>query len=89
MKFGFFVVASELVLGYLLAQLLMREFPLKGFFRTIHTLPLMVAPIAVGATWRLLTVPGLGPAPLLSRPVVRRHEYRLGSYPARPSPPPW
>ena len=39
---------------------MMREFPLKGFFRTIHTLPLMVAPIAVGATWRLLTVPGLG-----------------------------
>ena len=54
-------------LGYLLAQLLMRDFPGKGFFRTIHTLPLMVAPIAVGATWRLLTIPGLGPDPLLSR----------------------
>ena len=43
--------------------LLMRDFPGKGFFRTVHTLPLMVAPIAVGATWRLLTVPGLGPIP--------------------------
>ena len=63
LQFAFFVVVSELVLGYLLAQLLMRDFPGKGFFRTMHTLPLMVAPIAVGATWRLLTVPGLGPIP--------------------------
>lgn len=63
LKFAFFVVISQLVLGYLLAQLLMRDFPGKGFFRTIHTLPLMVAPIAVGATWRLLCIPGLGPVP--------------------------
>lgn len=63
LQFAFFVVVSELILGYLLAQLLMRDFPGKGFFRTMHTLPLMVAPIAVGATWRLLTVPGLGPIP--------------------------
>jgi multiple sugar transport system permease protein len=62
-RFAFWAVLSELVLGYFLAQLLMRDFPFKGLFRTIHTLPLMVAPIAVGATWRLLTVPGLGPLP--------------------------
>ena len=63
LKFAFFAVVSEIVLGYLLAQLFMREFPVKGLFRTIHTLPLIVAPIAVGAIWRLLTVPGLGPLP--------------------------
>ncbi len=63
LKFGVFAVASEIVLGYFLAQLFMRNFPLKGFFRTIHTLPLMIAPVAVGATWRLMTVPGLGPIP--------------------------
>ncbi len=63
LQFAFWAVLSQIVLGYFLAQLLMRDFPLKGFFRTIHTLPLMVAPIAVGATWRLLTVPGLGPLP--------------------------
>jgi multiple sugar transport system permease protein len=61
--FAFWAVISELILGYLLAQLFMKDFPLKGLFRTVHTLPLMVAPIAVGATWRLLTVPGLGPLP--------------------------
>jgi multiple sugar transport system permease protein len=63
LQFAFWAVLSQVVLGYFLAQLLMKDFPLKGLFRTIHTLPLMVAPIAVGATWRLLTVPGLGPLP--------------------------
>ncbi|PVE22905.1 ABC transporter substrate-binding protein [Microvirga sp. KLBC 81] len=63
LKFAFFAVLSEIVLGYFLAQLFMKDFPGKGFFRTIHTLPLVIAPIAVGATWRLLTVPGLGPLP--------------------------
>jgi multiple sugar transport system permease protein len=79
LQFTFYVVASELILGYLLAQLLMRDFPGKGFFRTIHTLPLMVAPIAVGATWRLLTVPGLGPIPYyLDRWLGI--DYRLGTF---------
>lgn len=63
LKFTFFVVLSQLVIGFALAKMLMRNFPLKGFFRTVHTLPLMIAPIAVGATWRLMTVPGLGPIP--------------------------
>jgi multiple sugar transport system permease protein len=67
LKFAFFAVVSEIALGYLLAQLFMRNFPGKGFFRTIHTLPLVIAPIAVGATWRLLTVPGLGPLPYYLR----------------------
>lgn len=63
LQFTFFVVVSQLILGYLLARLLMRDIPGKGFFRTVHTLPLMIAPIAVGATWKLMTVPGLGPIP--------------------------
>jgi multiple sugar transport system permease protein len=80
LKFAFFVVVSELILGYFLAQLLMCDFPGKGLFRTIHTLPLVVAPIAVGATWRLLTVPGLGPIPYyLDR--WFGIDYRLGSFP--------
>jgi multiple sugar transport system permease protein len=79
LQFTFYVVVSELILGYLVAQLLMRDFPGKGFFRTIHTLPLMVAPIAVGATWRLLTVPGLGPIPYyLDRWLDV--DYRLGTF---------
>ena len=56
-------VGIELVLGFTLANTLVRDFPGKTFFRTIHALPLMVAPIAVGATWRLLTIPGFGLLP--------------------------
>jgi multiple sugar transport system permease protein len=56
-------VTTELVLGFLLAQTLVRDFPGKVVFRTLHALPLMVAPIAVGATWRLLTLPGFGLVP--------------------------
>lgn len=62
-KFAFWAVGSELVLGFLLAQLLTRDFPGKTLFRTIHALPLMIAPIAVGATWRLMVIPGFGPVP--------------------------
>ncbi len=64
LKFAFFAVFSEIVIGYLLAQLLMREFPGKGIFRTIHTLPLIVAPIVVGSVWRLMTTPSLGIVPV-------------------------
>jgi multiple sugar transport system permease protein len=63
LKFTAFVLVSQLIIGFFLARMLLRNVPLKGLFRTIHTLPLMIAPIAVGATWRLLTVPGLGPIP--------------------------
>lgn len=63
LKFTVFVLLSELVIGFFLAKMLLREMPMKGLIRTVHTLPLMIAPIAVGATWRLMTVPGLGPIP--------------------------
>ena len=63
LQFMFWAVASEFVLGYFLAQTLVQDFRGKAFFRTVHALPLMIAPIAVGATWRLLTIPGFGPIP--------------------------
>ena len=63
LRFAVWVVGSELLIGYGLARLLMRKFPGRQVFRTIHTVPLLVAPIAVGAAWRLLLVPGLGPLP--------------------------
>jgi multiple sugar transport system permease protein len=61
--FAFLTVTIQLFLGFLLAQTLMRPFPGRTVFRTIFTLPLVMAPIAVGATWRLLTIPGFGPVP--------------------------
>ena len=63
LKFAFFAVFSEIVIGYLLAQLFMREFPGRAVFRTVHTLPLIVAPIVVGSIWRLMTTPSVGIIP--------------------------
>ncbi len=63
--FVFFAVMSELIIGYLLAQALMRDFPGKAFFRTIHTLPLIMAPIIVGSVWKLMTTPSIGIIPSL------------------------
>jgi len=76
--FTFWVVFSELIIGFILAQLLTRDFRGKTFFRTVHALPLMIAPIAVGATWRLLTIPGFG---LVSYYLALIGiDYRLGNY---------
>jgi multiple sugar transport system permease protein len=57
------VCAIEMTVGMVLAQLLTREFRFKQFFRAVHALPLTVAPIAVGAVWKLMINPGLGPLP--------------------------
>ena len=61
--FAFLAVTIELSIGFLLAQTLVKTFPGRTVFRTLFTLPLIMAPIAVGATWRLLTIPGFGPIP--------------------------
>lgn len=61
--FVFFAVVSELIIGYLLAQAFMKEFPGKSVFRTIHTLPLIMAPIIVGSVWKLMMTPSIGIIP--------------------------
>ncbi|MCB1376125.1 MAG: sugar ABC transporter permease, partial [Rhodobacteraceae bacterium] len=63
LTFVTFAVLSELVIGYLLAQAFMKDFPGKAFFRTIHTLPLIMAPIIVGSVWKLMTTPSIGIIP--------------------------
>ncbi len=63
LAFVFFAVTSQVILGYLLAQAFMKEFPGKAFFRTIHTLPLIMAPIIVGSVWKLMTVASVGIIP--------------------------
>jgi multiple sugar transport system permease protein len=78
-KFTIWAVASELVLGFVLAQTLTRDFWGKTFFRTVHSLPLMVAPIAVGAVWRLLNIPGFGPVPYFLDKWFG-FEYQIGTY---------
>lgn len=61
--FVIFAVTSEVIIGYLLAQAFMKDFPGKSIFRTIHTLPLIMAPIIVGSVWKLMTTPSIGIIP--------------------------
>jgi multiple sugar transport system permease protein len=70
LAFVFFAVTSQVVLGYMLAQAFMRDFPGKAFFRTIHTLPLIMAPIIVGSVWKLMTTPSIGIIPHLLKNTV-------------------
>lgn len=77
--FTFCVVTIEMVLGFLLATTLVRDFPGKAIFRTIYALPIVVAPIAVGATWKLLTIPGFGLLPYYLDKWFG-YQYQLGSY---------
>jgi multiple sugar transport system permease protein len=72
-------VTIELSLGFALAGLLVRDFPGKAFFRTIHALPLMVAPIVVGAVWKLLVIPGFGPIPFYLKKWFDI-DYNIGTY---------
>jgi multiple sugar transport system permease protein len=65
LAFVFFAVVSEVIVGYLLAQAFMKDFPGKAFFRTIHTLPLIMAPIIVGSVWKLMSTPSIGIIPYL------------------------
>jgi len=57
------VCLIELPLGFGIAVLLNRKFIGKGMFRAILALPLTIAPITIGASWILLTRPGVGPLP--------------------------
>jgi multiple sugar transport system permease protein len=60
LKFSLSVVIFEILLGLFLALLL--EGQMKGLrlFRTIFILPIMIAPVVVGLTWRFLYDPSFG-----------------------------
>jgi len=77
--FAFVSVSIELSLGFLLAQTLVKNFPGRTVFRTLYVLPLVMAPIAVCATWRLLTIPGFGPIPYFLDKWFGI-DYRLGTF---------
>ena len=60
LKFTFSVVAIELLVGLALALLLEKGIKGLRLFRTIFTLPIMVAPVVVGVIWRFLYNPSYG-----------------------------
>ena len=54
LRFGFWTISLEMLIGIALALLL--EKPIRGasVFRTIFILPLMISPVVVGLIWRYL-----------------------------------
>ena len=53
-------VAGQVVVGFGLALLLNRSFPLKGFITTLLLLPMMLSPVVVGLFWKLIYDPSWG-----------------------------
>jgi len=59
-----FVVVTcgvEITLGLAIALLLSKKFVGRGVLRTIMTLPLAMAPVAIGSMWIVITRPAVGP----------------------------
>lgn len=54
LKFGFWVVSIEMILGTFLAIVLERPIRGAALFRTCLIMPLMVSPVVVGLIWRYL-----------------------------------
>ncbi|MCY4334436.1 MAG: sugar ABC transporter permease [Litoreibacter sp.] len=60
LKFAFFCVAFELILGVGLALLLDRKLRGMSILRTLFILPMMIAPVVVGLMWRYMYHPTVG-----------------------------
>ncbi|NRA86619.1 MAG: sugar ABC transporter permease [Rhizobiales bacterium] len=60
LKFAFFVVVLEMIIGVGLALLLDREIRGMSVLRVIFILPMMIAPIVVGLMWRYMYHPTVG-----------------------------
>ena len=60
-KYVIVSVTGEMAVGFGLALLLNRTFPLKGFVTTLLLLPMMMSAAVVGLFWQLLYSPSWGP----------------------------
>lgn len=60
LTFTVIVVSVELALGLALAVFVSREFKGRRWFTTLFMLPTMIAPVAVGLSWRFILIPTYG-----------------------------
>ena len=60
LRFAFFVVTFEMVIGVGLALLLDRNIRGMSVLRTLFILPMMIAPVVVGLMWRYMYHPTVG-----------------------------
>ena len=68
-------VTVEFFIGFGLALLLWRHIPGAGFFRVLFSIPMMLAPVAIGFMWRMLYDETNGPVDAILRAV------RIGTVP--------
>lgn len=59
------VLGIQLPLGLGIALLLVKKFKGRELFQTLFSLPLAIAPIAVGCIWQLVLRPEIGPIPMI------------------------
>jgi multiple sugar transport system permease protein len=59
-KYVLISVTGQVLVGFGLAMLLNRSFPLKGLVTTLLLLPMMLSPAVVGLFWKLLYDPNFG-----------------------------
>src|SRR6266487_1195644 len=71
MKFTVFIVVvgvtGEFLIGLTLALLLWRKIPGGGFFRVLFSIPMMLAPVAIGFMFRMLFNEQYGPVDTILR----------------------
>ncbi len=60
-KYVIVSVTGQVVVGFGLAMLLNRKFPMKGFVTTLLLLPMMMSMAVVGLFWKLIYDPSWGP----------------------------
>jgi multiple sugar transport system permease protein len=60
-KYVLVSVSGQMLVGFGMALLVNRAFPLKGFVTTLLLLPMMLSPAVVGLFWKLLYDPSWGP----------------------------
>ena len=65
-KYVIVSVAGQMIVGFGLALLLNRAFPLKGLVTTLLLLPMMLSPAVVGLFWKLLYDPSWGSSTMRS-----------------------
>ncbi len=65
--FTVLAAALEYLIGFGLALLLWQRFWGAGFFRVLFSIPMMLAPVAIGFMWRMLFDQGNGPIDAITR----------------------
>lgn len=53
-------VSIELIIGFIIASLLNQKLKLVGLFRILLILPMVLTPVVIGLTWRILYSPTFG-----------------------------